>query len=177
MIQIKQITEATQQDIRLKNQPFKIWGKMIPTYINETWDHSIERLPADQIREMCFPDEQYDYQQMQSNTVFFGAYDQDACIGLAVVQKGFFNYDYVYDLKVDQAYRKQGIAQMLIEEAAIWAKSHGKQGLYTIGQDNNVSACLFYLKAGFRIGGLDTEVYRGTAQEDKKDILFYLDDK
>jgi len=64
---------------------------------------------------------------------------------------------------------------MLIEEAAAWAKDHGKQGLYTIGQDNNVSACLFYLKAGFRIGGLDTEVYRGTAQEDKKDILFYLD--
>jgi len=80
MIQIKQITEATQQDIRIKNQPFKLWGKMIPTYINETWNHSIERLPSDQIREMCFPDEQYDYQQMQSNTVFFGAYDQDTCI-------------------------------------------------------------------------------------------------
>jgi len=89
----------------------------------------------------------------------------------------FFNYDYLYDLKVDQGYLKQGIAQMLIEEAAIWAKAHGKQGFYTIGQDNNVSACLFYLKAGFRIGGLDTEVYGGAAQEGKKDILFYLIDK
>ena len=42
-------------------------------------------------------------------------------------------------------------------------------------QDNNLSACLFYLKNGFRIGGLDTEVYGGTNQEGKADILFYTE--
>ena len=49
------------------------------------------------------------------------------------------------------------------------------RGLYTQGQDNNLGACRFYLKAGFRIGGLDTEVYKGTNQEGKADILFYRD--
>ena len=38
-----------------------------------------------------------------------------------------------------------------------------------------VGACLFYLKNGFVIGGLDTHVYVGTSQEEKSDILFYLD--
>ena len=47
--------------------------------------------------------------------------------------------------------------------------------MYTQGQDNNVGACLFYLHYGFHIGGLDMEVYRGTRQEGKADILFYLD--
>lgn len=38
-----------------------------------------------------------------------------------------------------------------------------------------MDACLFYLRYGFHIGGLDTEVYRGTRQEGKADILFYID--
>lgn len=33
----------------------------------------------------------------------------------------------------------------------------------------------FYLKCGFEIGGLNTHVYRGTSQENKKDIFFYID--
>ena len=48
-------------------------------------------------------------------------------------------------------------------------------GLYTIGQDNNLNACLFYLSCGFQIGGFDNKVYKGTSQEGKSDILFYLD--
>ncbi len=49
------------------------------------------------------------------------------------------------------------------------------QGVYTIGQDNNLSACLFYLRNGFEIGGFDNRVYRGTGQEGKANILFYRD--
>ena len=42
-----------------------------------------------------------------------------------------------------------------------------------MGQDNNLAACQFYIKSGFRIGGVDTEVYNGTSQEGKADIIFY----
>ena len=49
------------------------------------------------------------------------------------------------------------------------------QGVSLTVQDNNLSACLFYLKAGFRIGGLDTEGYNGTSQEGKADITMYRD--
>lgn len=177
MIQIKRITQTNQQDICIKNEPFKIWGKMLPAYNNGVWSYQTDIYPVAQVTEMCFPDENYDYQQMSNDTVFFGAYHQAVCIGLAVVQKGIFKYDYLFDLKVNQAYRQQGVAQLLIQQAYEWAVARGNLGLYTIGQDNNLSACLFYLKAGFRIGGLDTDVYRGTAQAGKADILFYLDKK
>ena len=40
---------------------------------------------------------------------------------------------------------------------------------------NNLAACLFYIKTGFHIGGLDTNVYKGTKQEGKADIIFYCD--
>lgn len=41
--------------------------------------------------------------------------------------------------------------------------------------DNNLGACLFYIKRGFVIGGLNTNVYKGTKQEGKADIYFYCD--
>ena len=76
---------------------------------------------------------------------------------------------------MNREYRGKGAAAMLIEAAKRVALERGYKGIYTIGQDNNLGACLFYLKSGFRIGGLDTEVYKGTNQEGKKDIYFYLD--
>lgn len=90
--------------------------------------------------EMCFPDENYDYDKMAENSTFIGAYDNNVCIGLAIIQKG-----------------------------------SGYLGLYTQGQDNNLGACLFYIKNHFYIGGFDTNVYKGTKQEGKSDIIFYCD--
>ena len=76
---------------------------------------------------------------------------------------------------MNRAYRNRGVASLLIENAKKIASEKGYRGIYTQGQDNNLSACLFYIKCGFRIGGLDTEIYKGTRQEGKADILFYLD--
>ena len=62
-----------------------------------------------------------------------------------------------------------------IQKAKELCKTYGYNGIYAICQDNNLLACLFYIKTGFRIGGLDTDVYKGTNQEGKSDIIFYLD--
>lgn len=117
MINLRIIDHEHKADINIKNEPFKLFGRMLPSYINEKWSFEIERFPEAEITEMCFPDENYDYDE----------------------------------LALDCGYR----------------------GLYTQGQDNNLAACLFYIKNGFVIGGLDTEIYTGTSQEGKKDILFY----
>lgn len=175
MIEIKLIDETNRQDINLPNQPFPLWGRMVPSYQNGKWSHTVEKLPPKELREMCFPDENYDFEEMSGNSTFIGAYDGGKCVGLAVMQEYFFSYMYLLDLKVDRAYRGQGVGELLIEKAKEVARGKGYRGIYTQGQDNNASACLFYLKRGFRIGGLDTDVYKGTSQEGKADILFYLD--
>lgn len=124
---------------------------------------------------MCFPDENYSYEEMAESCVFIGAYEEERCIGLAVMRHAFFKYMYLYDLKVKERYRRSGVARALIEKAKVSARESGYRGIYTQAQDNNLGACLFYLKTGFIIGGLDTMLYRGTPQEGKKDIYFYLD--
>lgn len=175
MITVKIIDAQHKEDINIKNEPFPLWGRMVPAYDGENWSCSVREFPTEKLEEMCFPDENYDFDEMSRNSVFLGAYDGEECIGLAILQEGFFRYMYLYDLKVCASRRGQGAATALMERAKEVAAEQGYRGLYTIGQDNNLSACLFYLKAGFRIGGLDTEVYKGTKQEGKRDILFYLD--
>lgn len=171
MIEIKQILSNNQNDANIPNQPFKIWGKMIPSLHNGKWGYEIEKF--DEINEMCFPNVFYDTND--DNGFFYGAYDGDKCIGVAVLRKQLFKYMYLDDLKVDSNYRRQGIGALLIKVCLEKAKSEGLKGIYTIGQDNNLSACLFYISQGFEIGGFDNKVYQGTPQEGKGDIYFYLD--
>lgn len=173
MIEVRIIGAEHKQDINIPNEPFLLFGRMIPTYVEEQWNYSVEKF--DREEQMCFPDENYSYDDMVDNSTFIGAYDNENCIGLAIMQEGFLRYMYLYDLKVNSAYRKCGVAKALIEKAKIIAKEKGYRGIYTQGQDNNLGACLFYIRTGFYIGGFDSNVYKGTKQEGKSDIIFYLD--
>lgn len=163
------------RDINIKNEPFSLYGKVIPTYLDGEWSYSIQTFPENEVVEMCFPDENYDYDELVKNHVFIGAYDGNTCVGLAIMADDMFKYMYLDDLKVSKEYRNQGIGKALLEKAMEVACERNYNGIYTIGQDNNVSACMFYLKAGFEIGGFDNRVYRGTSQEQKANIIFYFD--
>lgn len=162
-------------DINLKNEPFSLYGKVIPTFLDGKWNYSIQLFPEGEVAEMCFPDENYDYDALAEDHVFIGAYDGERCVGLAILADDMFKYMYLEDLKVSREYRKQGIGRALMEKAMEVAHQRNYNGIYTIVQDNNVGACKFYLKEGFEIGGFDNRVYRGTSQEHKADIILYLD--
>ena len=123
---------------------------------------------------MCFPDEHYKLEEMP-DTTFLGAYEDGKCVGVAVLQEAMFKYMYLLDLKVNRDCRGKGIGRRLIDCAKQLAAERGYRGIYTQGQNDNLGACRFYIRCGFRIGGLDTDVYRGTKQEGKSDIYFYLD--
>lgn len=170
MIEIRQITSQNKDDANIPNQPFTLWGRMILSLQEGKWEYRTvefaEKTP------MCFPDFPYD---VEDGGIYFGAYDNEKCIGVAVLRKALLRYLYLEDLKVDAAYRGQGIGGMLIDAGMKKAKEEKLQGMYTIGQDNNLSACLFYLHHGFQIGGFDNRAYRGTVQQDKADIYFYRD--
>lgn len=160
-------------DINIKNEPFQLFGRMLPCYQDEKWSFSTEKNKS--VEWDIFPDENYDYEQMKQDYIFIGAYDGTACIGLAILQKQWHKYLYLYDLKVNRSYRGQHIAARMVDVSCTYAKEHGYRGVWTIGQNNNLAACLFYVNHGFRIGGLDTDVYLGTSQEGKADIYFYRD--
>ena len=171
MIKIRQINNEEKDDANIPNQPFEIWGKMVPCLKGGKWDY--QTIQFDTPFEMCFPDSHYDLET--DDGCFLGAYDGDTCIGVAVLRKEMFRYLYLDDLKVNQEYRRKGVGAMLVEACMEKASEEHMQGVYVIGQDNNLTACLFYVSHGFEIGGFDNRVYRGTSQEDKANIIFYRD--
>ena len=171
-ITIKTIDKSHEADINIPNEPFALFGRMIPTYADGKWAYTTEKF--DTVAEMCFPDENYNYDELAENHIFVGAYDGDKCIGLAILCHSWNKYMYLYDLKVNKEYRRQHIGELLIEKSIEIASEQNYNGLYTQGQDNNLGACQFYIKCGFVIGGLNTHVYNGTKQEGKADIYFYL---
>lgn len=175
MIEIKLIGYENKEDINIPNEPFPLFGKMIPSYINEKWSYEICYSDEEHIGKMCFPDENYNYEEMSKDCVFIGAYDRERCVALAILRDAWFNYMYLYDLKVSSEYRRQGVASALIDKAKEVCRERNYGGLYTQGQDNNLAACRFYIRSGFHIGGLNTNVYKGTKQEGKSDIIFYMD--
>ncbi len=174
-MEIRVIDAAHQADINIPNEPFTLFGRMEVSRTDGKWGHEEVLFDGEDVSEMCFPDENYDFAAMQEDTVFLGAYDGEQCTGLAILQDGMCRYMYLCDLKVSGACRGRGVGHALMEKAMEVCRARGFRGLYTIGQDNNLGACRFYLKTGFHIGGLDTEVYKGTRQEGKADILFYRD--
>lgn len=170
-ITVRKIDPAHAGDARLPNEPFQQWGRMVPRLEKGKWSYITEKLP--EVTELCFPDEPYDVEH--DDAVFLGAYDGEMCTGVAVLRREMFRYLYLDDLKVKGCYRGKGVGGRLIEGCMDVAREMGLIGVYTIGQDDNLSACLFYLKQGFEIGGFDNRSYRGTSQEDKANIYFYKD--
>ena len=170
-ITVRRITAENKDDANILNEPFAIWGRMVPSLSDGKWSYST--ISFETPEEMCFPD--FEYDPGSDGFTYLGAYDKDRCIGLAVLRKDMFRYLYLDDLKVNREYRGQGVGGMLIDACMQLAEEQQLQGVCTVGQDNNLSACLFYLDHGFEIGGFDNRVYRGTSQEDKADIIFYRD--
>lgn len=144
MFEIRQIDPAHKQDIRIPNDPFPLWGRMIPAYENRKWRYTIEKFAPQDISEMCFPDEDYDYDELARDHVFLGAYEADACIGLAVLADDWFRYMYLDDLKVCRPHRSRGVGK------ALWIRrwrslTPGDITAFTRSDRTTISAHVFFI--------------------------------
>ena len=81
---IKIIDKSLEDDIKIKNEQFEITGRFNPKLENNIWKYSIEKF--DKIEYDIFPDENYNYDLMRREHIFFGAYDKGKYIGLAILK-------------------------------------------------------------------------------------------
>lgn len=175
MITYRKITKETEKDLQIPNEPFDIFGRLIVKRSADEWSYETEMF--EKVETMRFPDENYTFEAIDGKGFAVGAYDGDKCVGLAIFEHNWNKYLYLMDLKVSGDYRKKGIAGQLLKAGQELAKELDYRGIYTVGQDNNLAACKFYLKSGFVIGGFNTMDYRHTSQQDKADVYFYLDNE
>lgn len=60
-----------------------------------------------------------------------------------------------------------------MDAAFMWAKGKGLKGVSLETQDNNVLAIRFYLKYGFKLGGIDSMCYTDSHYLGETALYFY----
>ncbi len=105
--------------------------------------------------------------------IVFLAYADGRFAGQITLRKSWNRYACIENIAVDRRFRRQGIGNELISQAKRWAQQWGLAGLMLETQDNNVSACRFYERCGFRLGGFDTHLYKGLDRDSDEIALYW----
>lgn len=90
VIRITVIDQEHRQDIRLPNEPFALTGRVVPSYVNERWSYEVRPFPPERVGEMCFPDENYDYDEMK-DSVFWAPMRTKNALGWPCCSRGSFD--------------------------------------------------------------------------------------
>ncbi len=114
-----------------------------------------------------------------ANWAFFMAFDGEKPVGgltLACRTEGVNMLEnrsdlcVLWDLRVAEAYRRNGVGSALFSSALDWAEKHGFSEMKIESQNNNAAAYAFYLK----YGAILTEIRRGVYcdEETKNELQF-----
>ena len=120
-----------------------------------------------------------------SNWMFFMAYDGEKPVGAAAVASrtkgvnmlaGREDLAVLWDLRVAEEYKGQGIGKQLFRMATDWARSEGLVQMKIECQNDNVPAVRFYHGRGAVLCGIDEYAYYGDADfGHTARLLWYLD--
>lgn len=103
-----------------------------------------------------------------SNWTFFMAFDEKRPVGGATVVSrtegvnmlsGRDDLAVLWDIRVDDEYKNQGVGQVLFDMAANWAREQGFTQIKIECQNNNVPAIRFYHKQGAVLSAIDEYAY------------------
>ena len=134
--------------------------------------HLVETLVEPYIKDFCTGDDEsitrWEKRWDISNWAFFIAFDDDRPVGGATVVtrtkeinmlSGRDDLAVLWDIRVDDAYRHQGIGQALLDMAMKWSREQGMVQMKIECQNNNIPAVNFYHKQGAVLCAIDEYAY------------------
>ena len=116
---------------------------------------------------------------------FFMAFDGDVPVGALTLAGttpglnmlgGRTDACVLWDIRVADGYKHQGIGQHLFDMAVAAAGKDGYRQMIIECQNNNVPACRFYRKQGAVLGKVDTYAYHSDPDiRDEVQLIWYLE--
>ncbi|WP_395505598.1 GNAT family N-acetyltransferase [Ectopseudomonas hydrolytica] len=94
-------------------------------------------------------------------------------VGYLAVSRGWNHFAVIEDIAVDAQHRGSGIARHLMDAAVGWARQENLAGVRLETQSNNVTACRFYNRYGFKLGGYDRYLYSGIHPNRQEVAMFW----
>jgi streptothricin acetyltransferase len=155
-------------------EAFEIIGRLVPRYDGKEW--SISEILLDTPYMKTYPDDVFDpkiYVENPNEAAYIAMLDGQR-VGSIRVGRRWNKNAFIDDLLVDQTHRGRGVGTMLMNAAVQWGKENGFHGISLETQDNNLLACRFYLKYGFKLGGIDRHSYDAFQNSDETALYFYL---
>ena len=120
-----------------------------------------------------------------SNWVFFMAFNENYPIGAATVASRTEGMNMLssrddlavlWDIRIADMYKRQGIGQKLFNMAVEWARSQKMVQIKIECQNNNVPAIKFYHKQGATLGMIDEYAYYNEPEcRHETQLIWYLD--
>jgi ribosomal protein S18 acetylase RimI-like enzyme len=120
-----------------------------------------------------------------SNWAFFMVFDGERPVGGATVASrtkeinmlsGRDDLAVLWDLRVDDEYKNQGIGQSLIDMAIKWSREQGLVQIKIECQNNNVPACKFYHKQGAVLAAINEYAYYNEPEyRHETQFIWFLD--
>ena len=168
---ICKVNERNIQDVNKCDGVFTINSKLCLEAENDVIRYTVVSIPGRQKR---YAPEEINYGSYLTNpdkTIFL-AYVDGQLAGQIILRKNWNHYAYIEDIAVDVHFRNGGVGRALMNEAIQWAKAGQLPGIMLETQNNNVQACHFYEHCGFKLGGFDTNLYKGI-NENTEEIALY----
>ena len=130
---------------------------------------------------------EYEKQFDISNWRFYMAFDGDMPIGAMTIAgttngmnmlAGRDDACVLWDIRVADAYKYQGVGQKLLDMGIPCAKEDGYRQMIIECQNNNIPACKFYKKQGSVLSKIDMYAYYSEPEvRDEIQFVWYLDIK
>lgn len=171
MTVIRRITRETASTVRMITEPV-LAGDVTLLRIGRN-SLSLGYVPAKPAAMTVFPPaEHVDFSLAlsDSSTALFAAYEEEMCIGTALVRCREDGWADVEDIRVAAVHCRKGIARSLLDACEAFALRHGCEGLHMAVPDSNPGACQFAEKTGFILQGFDKAALILTGTERAKPL-------
>ena len=178
MFNITEMTNENKINLHCANQPFDVIGRLDIRFNNGEWETSEVLLENTYCKQ--YPNyngaNASDYINLNDKQVYF-AFNGSECVGQILLSKSWNGYAHIEDISVSKAFRCKGVGTLLLSKACEWAKENGLSALSLECQDNNLYASRFLIKNGFKIGGVNAELYAmlGEPYSNETAVFWYND--
>jgi streptothricin acetyltransferase len=168
---IKAIDHTSLADINQCDDSFIVNAKLALHAQDGEISYTIVEVPPYTKR---YADDEIDLSDYIGNPdkIIFVACVDDHPVGYIRLRTNWNHYAYIDNLVVDANHRRLGIGHRLIEQAEHWTRSKNLLGIMLETQNNNVPACKFYERCGFKMRGFDTHLYKAI-DPDTDEIALY----
>ncbi|MEW6644145.1 MAG: GNAT family N-acetyltransferase [Pseudomonadota bacterium] len=170
MLIIERVRRLILADIAACDFSFEITSEMTPPYEDSFRDVTAV---APYRKAYEFEADLFSREENSDDRLIIVARDPHQVRAYLCASRSWNNYAQIDDFAVDRSMRRSGVGRRLMDEAVGWARTLELPGVRLETQSNNVAACRFYQRYGFRRGGFDRFLYSALGQERDEVALFW----